>query len=160
MSIVGWFAAAIAAFMLAPSALPLMEELPYIGDFIGDSRELGILMSFGIVFIVALVIISLFTPLFSSVVQRSMLGGIDAGLGFVFGVARGVLLVIVALIAYERVVGDEPVPEVSDSRSAAVFASMKDRIEAQIPSDVPDWLLQRFQTLIDDDQGAGPETTE
>jgi membrane protein required for colicin V production len=153
MSIVGWIAAAIIAFIFAPNALPLVLEIPYLGDFIGESRELGILASFAIVFVVALVVVSLFTPLFSSVVQRSPLGGIDAGLGFLFGVARGVLLVVVALIAYDRIVGDEPIPAVSESRSAAVFANMQDSVEAQIPSDMPGWILDRYETLID---GAAP----
>ncbi|QXT38824.1 CvpA family protein [Gymnodinialimonas ceratoperidinii] len=149
MSIVGWIAAAIIAFIFAPNALPLVLEIPYLGDFIGESRELGILASFAIVFVVALVVVSLFTPLFSSVVQRSPLGGIDAGLGFLFGVARGVLLVVVALIAYDRIVGDEPIPAVSESRSAAVFANMQESVEAQIPSDMPGWILDRYETLID-----------
>ncbi len=148
MSILGWIAAAFVAFIFAPNALPLILEIPYVGEFIGDSRELGILASFAIVFVVALIVVSLFTPLFSSVVQRSALGGIDAGLGFLFGVARGVLLIVVALIAYDRVVGDEPIPAISDSRSAAVFASLQDQIEAQIPSDVPGWILERYETLI------------
>lgn len=160
MSIVGWIAAAFIAFIFAPNALPLMAELPYLGDFIGGSRELGILMAFSIVFVIALVVVSLFTPLFSSVVQRSVLGGLDAGLGFLFGVARGVLLVIVALIAYERIVGDEPIPAISDSRSAAVFANMKDSIEAQIPTDMPDWILERYETLIGDEEEAAPAATE
>lgn len=149
MSIVGWIAAAFIAFIFAPKAVPLISEAPYLGEFIGDSRELGILAAFAIVFVVALVVVSLFTPLFSSVVQRSALGGLDAGLGFLFGVARGVLLVIVALIAYERIVGDEPIAAISDSRSAAVFSNMQDKIEAQIPTDVPGWILDRYETLID-----------
>ena len=148
MSIVGWVAAALVAFIFAPNALPLIAELPVLGDFIGESRELGILAAFGIVFILALVVISLFTPLFSSVVQRSPLGGIDGALGFLFGVARGVLLVVVALIAYDRIVGDEPIPAISDSRSAAVFAELQDNIEARIPTDMPDWILDRYETLV------------
>ena len=154
MSIVGWIAAAFIAFIFAPNALPLMSELPLLGDFIGDSRELGILMAFAIVFIIALVVVSIFTPLFSSVVQRSALGGLDAALGFLFGVARGVLLVVVALIAYERIVGDEPIPAISESRSAAVFANMQETIEAQIPTDVPGWILERYETLLGEEEDA------
>ncbi|MEJ6391749.1 CvpA family protein [Gymnodinialimonas sp. 2305UL16-5] len=153
MSILGWIAAAFVAFMFAPNALPLIGEIPYLGDFVGGSPELGILASFGIVFIVALIVISLFTPVFSTFVQRSALGGLDAGLGFLFGVARGVLLVVVALIAYDRVVGDEAIQEISESRSAAVFAELQGSIEAQIPSDVPGWILERYETLI----GSTPE---
>lgn len=158
MSIVGWIAAAFIAFIFAPNALPLISEIPVLGDFIGESRELGILASFAIVFIVALVIVSIFTPLFSSVVQRSALGGIDAALGFIFGVARGVLLVIVALIAYERIVGDDPIATISDSRSAAVFANMQASIEAQIPTDVPGWILERYETLIDGADASAEDT--
>jgi len=92
-------------------------------------------------------VISLFTPLFSTAVQRSVIGGLDAGLGFLFGVARGVLLVVVALIAYDRVAGSEPVAMVSDSRSAQVFAHLQTSIEAQIPDDAPGWILQRYEQL-------------
>ena len=100
LSIGGWIAAAIIAFIFAPNALPLIREVPYLGDFIGESCELGILASFAGVFAIALVVVSLFTPMFATAVQRSAIGGVDAGLGFLFGVARGVLLVVVAFIAY------------------------------------------------------------
>jgi membrane protein required for colicin V production len=147
MSIGGWIAAAFVAFLFAPNALPLMNEIPYLGDFIGGSCELGILASFAAVFAVALVLISLFTPIFSSAIQKSAIGGVDASLGFLFGVARGVLLVVVALIAYERIVGDEPIAAISDSRSAAVFANMQGTIEEQIPSDAPGWIMERYESL-------------
>lgn len=157
MSILGWVAAAFVAFIFAPNFLPLIAEVPYLGDFVGESRELGILASFAIVFVIALVVVSIFTPLFSSVVQRSAVGGIDAGLGFLFGVARGVLLVVVALIAYDRIVGDEPIPTISDSRSAAVFSTMQAQVEAQIPTDVPAWILERYETLVGEEAAAPPQ---
>lgn len=147
MSIFGWIGAAIVAFLFAPNALPLMNEIPVLGDFIGGSCELGIMASFATVFALALVLISLFTPVFSSAIQRSAIGGVDAGLGFLFGVARGVLLVVVALIAYDRITGDEPIAAISDSRSAVIFASMQGDVEAQIPSDAPGWIIERYDQL-------------
>ncbi|MDG4650015.1 CvpA family protein [Roseibacterium sp. SDUM158017] len=147
MSILGWVAAAVLAFVFAPRALPLMNEIPYLGDFIGDSCELGVMASFAAVFVVALVVISLFTPVFSSAIQRSSVGSVDAGLGFLFGVARGVLLVLVVLIAYERVAGDEPIPEIAESRSAMVFAEAQLAIEDRMPQDAPGWLMDRYDQL-------------
>jgi membrane protein required for colicin V production len=147
LSIGGWILAAIVAFVFAPNALPLIREVPYLGDFIGESCELGIMASFAAVFAVALVVVSLFTPLFATAVQRSAIGGVDAGMGFLFGVARGVLLVVVAFIAYDRVVGSEPVPMVADSRSAQVFSHVQDQVEAQIPDDAPGWILTRYEQL-------------
>ncbi len=148
LSIAGWIAAAIVAFIFAPNAKDLMFEIPYVGDFLNGSCELAMIAAFAVVFAGALVVISLFTPFFSSAVQRSAIGGLDAGLGFLFGVARGVLLVVVALIAYDRVVGNEPIPMISDSRSAEVFANFQGQIEDEIPDDAPGWILQRYEQLM------------
>ncbi len=147
MSIAGWIAAAVVAFIFAPDVVPLLNEVPYVGDFIGDSCELGILASFAAVFVLSLVLISLFTPVFSSAVQNSPLGGLDAGLGFLFGVARGALLVVVALIAYDRIAGDEPITAVAESRTAAIFADAQASVEEQIPTEAPDWILSRYEQL-------------
>lgn len=147
MSILGWVAAAVVAFIFAPRAVPLMNEIPYLGEFIGGSCELGIMAAFAVVFVIALVLISLFTPVFSSAVQRSAVGGLDAGLGFLFGVARGALLVVVALIAYDRIAADDPIPAISESRSILVFAGAQDSVEGMIPTDAPAWLTQRYEEL-------------
>ncbi|RMA42088.1 CvpA family protein [Rhodophyticola porphyridii] len=164
MAIVGWIIAAVVAFIFAPTAFPLVDEIPYLGTFIGGSNELGIIVAFAGVFAIALVIVSIFTPLFASAVQRSVLGGLDAGLGFLFGVARGILLTVVALIVYDRVSGDQAVPMVDDSRTAQIFGQLQDRIEAQIPSNAPAWILDRYEELINStesatDEPAAPETT-
>ncbi len=50
----------------------------------GDSCELATIAAFAVVFALALVVFSIFTPLFSSLVQRSAVGGIDQGIGFLF----------------------------------------------------------------------------
>ncbi|MCB1330166.1 MAG: CvpA family protein, partial [Maritimibacter sp.] len=93
MSIAGWIAAAIVAYLFAPRAVPLIKEVPVLKDFIADSCELSVIAAFAGVLALALVVVSVFTPLFSSAVQRSALGGLDQALGFVFGVLRGLLLV-------------------------------------------------------------------
>ena len=77
MAILGWVLAAVLAFMFAPQVEPLVKEIPVLGDYLADSCELAIIAAFGAVFAVSLVIVSLFTPLFASMVQQSALGGID-----------------------------------------------------------------------------------
>ena len=64
MAIAGWIAAAILAFLFAPRVEPLVREIPVIGDFIADSCELSIIGAFALVFAVALIVVSLFTPSF------------------------------------------------------------------------------------------------
>ncbi|MBM2574697.1 CvpA family protein [Jannaschia sp. Os4] len=147
MAIVGWIAAAIVAFTFAGAAEPLVKELPYVGEFL-EGCELGVIASFAVVFALALVVVSFFTPLLSSAVRHSALGAVDQGLGFVFGVLRGILLVAVGFVVYDRVVVDDGVAVVEDSRSAAIFSRSKDNIEAQIPSDAPGWILERYESLV------------
>ena len=150
MSIAGWVAAAILAFLFAPAAEPLVREIPYLGDYLSDSCELSIIAAFAAVFALALIVASIFTPLFSSAVQRSALGGIDQGLGFLFGVARGLLLVAVAFIVYDRVVVGEAMPVVENSRTAAIFARTQTSIDEQMPEDAPGWIVARYEELVGD----------
>lgn len=148
MAIVGWIAAAVLAFIFAPQAEPLVREIPVLGDFLGDSCELGIIAAFAAVFAVALVLASIFTPLFAGAVQRSALGGIDQALGFLFGVARGVVLVAVALVVYDRVVAAGSMPLVENSRTASIFARTQASIDEQIPTDAPGWIVTRYEQLV------------
>ncbi len=107
MAIAGWVGAAILAFLFAPTVQPLVKEIPVLNNFLADNCELSIVAAFAGVFALGLIVASLFTPLFSSVVQRSALGGVDQGLGFLFGVARGVLLIAVAFFVYDKASADQ-----------------------------------------------------
>lgn len=147
LSIAGWAAAAIVAFLFAARAQPLIMEIPYVGDFIGASCEMGIIAAFAVVFVITLIVVSFFTPIFSGAIQRSFIGGLDAGLGFLFGVARGVLLVIVGLVAYDWIGGDEPIDVITESRSAEIFADSQGWLEAQVPQDAPGWVLSQYEQL-------------
>lgn len=148
MAIVGWIAAAVIAFLFAPRVEPLVREIPVLGKFLGDSCELSIIAAFAAVFAIALVVVSLFTPLFSSVVQNSALGGIDQGLGFLFGALRGVVLVAVAFLVYTQIVAGEPIPMIDDSRTANIFARVQERLTEALPSDVPGWIVARYEELV------------
>lgn len=148
MSIAGWIAAAVLAFIFAPRVEPLIREIPIINEFLGESCELSIIAAFAAVFGLALVVVSIFTPLFSSAVQRSALGGLDQGLGFLFGVARGLLLVAIALVVYDRVVLDESIPMIDDSRTNKIFASVQQNLNDSIPEDAPGWIVERYEELV------------
>jgi membrane protein required for colicin V production len=148
MSIAGWVAAAILAFLFAEAMRPLVLEIPYVGEFLQGSCEISMIAAFGAVFLIALIVTSIFTPLFSSAIQNSAIGGVDQALGFVFGVVRGVLLVAVAFIVYDRVVVGDTVPAVDNSRTAAIFARAEADIDAQMPADAPGWIVNRYEELV------------
>jgi membrane protein required for colicin V production len=150
LAIAGWIGATVLAFIFADQVQPLVRQVPVLGDFIGDSCELSIIAAFAAVFAVALVVFSIFTPLFSSVVQRSVLGGLDQGLGFLFGVARGILLVAVGFFVYDTVMSAQDIPMIEDSRAAAVFNQLTGRIGEQNPEQALSWITTQYQQLVGD----------
>jgi membrane protein required for colicin V production len=150
LAIAGWIGATILAFVFADQVVPLVRQIPLLGDFIGDSCELSIIAAFALVFALCLVLFSIFTPLFSSAVQRSALGGLDQGLGFLFGVARGILLVAVAFFVYQTVLSAQKIPMIEDSRAAAVFARMTGQIEEQNPQAALNWITRQYEQLVVD----------
>ncbi|SDN36978.1 membrane protein required for colicin V production [Lutimaribacter pacificus] len=148
LAIAGWIVAGILAFVFAPQVQPLVREVPVVGAMLADSCELSIIAAFAAVFAVALVVASLFTPLFSSVVQRSALGGIDQGVGFLFGVLRGILLVAVAYFVYETVITSQDVAMIDDSRSARVFSRMTQSVESRNPEAALGWITAQYEQLV------------
>jgi len=161
MAILGWVGAAIAAYYFAPGVQPLVKELPVVGEFLSDSCELSVVAAFAGVFVIGLIVAALFTPLFSGAVQRSALGGIDQALGFLFGAARGVLLIAIAFIVYDRVLSDQAIPMIDDSRTALVFANFQANIDENIPTDAPGWIVDRYNDLTNVcAAGSAPVTPE
>lgn len=148
MAIVGWIAAAVVGFLFAPKVEPLIREIPMVGEFIADSCQLSILGAFFVVFTIALIVASFFTPLFSTIVRRSALGGIDQGFGFLFGVVRGVLLVAVAFFVYDNVVTTQTYTMVDESRSAQVFEKFTAEIEKRNPEQALGWITQQYEALV------------
>lgn len=148
LAILGWIAAAVLAFIFAAAMRPLIAQLPVLDRFLGDSCELAMIAGFAVVFALALVAFSIITPLFSSVVQRSALGGIDQGMGFLFGAARGILLVAIAFIVYDRVMTSQQLAVVENSRSAQIFERVRGQMDEQIPDDAPGWIVSRYEQMV------------
>jgi membrane protein required for colicin V production len=93
ISLAGWVIAFLAANLFAG---PLGERLP---QSLG-TPELRLIAAFLGIFIASLVVTTLLALLLSKLARAAGLGGLDRALGALFGLARGVLVVIAfALVA-------------------------------------------------------------
>jgi membrane protein required for colicin V production len=149
LAIAGWVIAAFGAFYFAPFLEPLIREIPLVGDFLRTSCTLSILAAFAVAFAIILVLVSIFTPLISGAILESALGPIDRGLGFLFGAARGVLLVAVLYLLYDLLVPiDQRLQAVDAARSVSFIEETAEIIRANAPEQVPDWLGARIDRLV------------
>ena len=149
LAIAGWVVAAIVAFIFAPRAEPLVREIPILSDFLGGSCELSIIAAFAGVFAIALIVMSIFTPLFAGAVQRSALGGVDQGLGFLFGALRGGVLIAVAILVYDRVAGAEGIAMVETSQTKALFGQVAERLTGGLDDQaLIGWVTDQYEALI------------
>ena len=147
MAIAGWVAAAVGGFILAPMVEPLVKEVPIINKFLAGNCELSMVAAFAASFAVVLVVVSLFTPFLASFIHNSALSGVDSGLGFLFGAARGVLLIAVGFMVYHQAMATKSLPMVDASRSDKIFASVETNLKNSVPTDVPTWIVGRYKQL-------------
>jgi membrane protein required for colicin V production len=104
LAIVGWIGAIFATFYGFPYLQPYARQL--------IPMDLAADLSAGVViFVFTLVVLSMMTRAISKQVQQSALNALDRALGFLFGLARGALIVVLAYIGLELVMPKEKQPE-------------------------------------------------
>ena len=98
----------------------------------------------------SLVLFSIFTPLFSGMIRNSALGGLDQGLGFLFGALRGILLVAVAFFVYQSVMESQELAMVDNSRAVVVFSQLTGSIQERDPEAALGWITTQYEQLTGD----------
>ncbi|HYG55543.1 MAG TPA: CvpA family protein [Burkholderiales bacterium] len=92
MSLGAWVIAFLAANLFAgPFAAYMPQAI--------QRPELRVLVAFVSIFLLALVVTTLFGLILSKIAKSIGLGGVDRGLGALFGVARGLLIVLALALA-------------------------------------------------------------
>lgn len=87
-------------------------------------------------FIVALIILHLITMRIADFVVDSKVGPLDRTLGFIFGIARGVLIAIVLVIFGQWLLGPNLPSWAAESRTLPVLEDFGDSLIAVLPPDL------------------------
>lgn len=90
-SLIAYVAAGYAAVMWGPRAYPWFASMI-------EHHLVSLALAYAVVFIAVLLIVGIINLSLSSLISITGLGPADRGLGLLFGLARGVLLVIVVVI--------------------------------------------------------------
>ncbi|MCM5555445.1 CvpA family protein [Pleomorphomonas sp. NRK KF1] len=152
LSIAAWVAAAVAAFLLYDDVLPFVQ--PHISQ-----KQLALVASAGGVFVITLIIVSFITMRISDYVLDSRIGPLDRTLGFVFGAARGLLLVVVGMLFFNWFIHDEASQPswVAEAKSRPLLNALGAQLMAALPEDPEKQILDQFQNPSIDDGTPMPD---
>ncbi len=137
LSVASWVAAVAAAYFLYKPLVPLVRN--YI-----PSVTIATIVAAAVIFFIALIVASYITTKISDFVIDSRVGALDRALGFVFGAARGLLLLVIALLFFSWLV-EKPPSWVANARSEPLLADLGERLKAALPDDVEEALMKRFR---------------
>jgi membrane protein required for colicin V production len=149
LSLLAWGIAAVAALgaVLSPELNQLAGQ--YLQPEIVAKIALG-----GGVFLIVLIIMSLISVRIADWVLDSAAGAFDRTMGFVYGLARGLLLVAIAYLFYVWLVPEQKQEEwVRNARLLPVVKEVSTVVISFLPADVADVLKNK--TYVND-QGAQP----
>ena len=157
LSIAAWVIAAVATLYAYAKFLPLAKSY-----FNNDIVAAGVLI--GGTFLGTLLIVSVITVRFSDMVLDSRVGALDRTLGFLFGLARGLIIVVVAFLFFAWLVPPRTQPSwVANAKSKVVLQSTGDWLMSMLPDDPESTILKRLKRPKPDDgepQDTPPERSE
>lgn len=149
-SILSWAAAAGVTLFFYKPALPFVKQ--YISQETAATAA-----TVGILFLGTLLIASIVTARISDVVLDSRIGALDRSLGFLFGLARGLLLMVVAFMFFNWLVPAKSQPVwVVDAKSRPALQSVGDWLMAQLPDDPENTILNKLKKQPTPEEGESP----
>ena len=146
LSIASWAAAAVVTLYAFPRLLPQAKQY-----FTSDMVATGVVV--GGVFIGTLIIVSIFTIKISDMILDSRVGALDRTLGFLFGLARGLVIVVVAFLFFAWLVPERSQPEwVKGAKSRVVLQGTGQWLMSMLPDDPETTILRRLRRPKGDEQ--------
>jgi membrane protein required for colicin V production len=139
LSIIAWILAAVATLY------SYSKLLPYARQYFNNDVVAAVAVIGG-VFLLTLIVVSILTVRISDMVLDSRVGALDRTLGFLFGLARGLVIVVVAFLFFTWLVPDRSQPEwVKSAKSRVVLAGTGQWLMSMLPEDPESTILKRFK---------------
>lgn len=151
LSIVAWVGAGFAALYAYSTVFAMTDPMVH-------NQLLQQLIAGPGVFLVALVILTIVTGMIARQVRAGSLSSVDRTLGFVFGLARGALLLSLAFLLLETVQPADWPPWIKEAKSMPYLQQGADMIRTVLPknwrektSTTADELIQKAKAQTGDD---------
>lgn len=151
LSIAAWGTAALVTLYSYQKLLPTAKT------YIASDTLASIAVIAG-VFIATLIVVSIITVRISDMILDSRIGALDRTLGFLFGLARGLLIVVVAFLFFAWLVPAKQRPDwISNAKSLTMLQSTGDWLMTLLPDDPENTILKRFKKTKPEDEQTDAE---
>jgi membrane protein required for colicin V production len=146
LSIAAWAIAAVATAYSYAKLLPMAKQY-FNSDIVAAAVVVG-----G-VFIGTLLLVSVLTVRISDMILDSRVGALDRTLGFLFGLGRGLIIVVVAFLFFDWLVPSKSQPSwVQGAKSKVVLQGTGDWLKSMLPDDPESTILKRLKRPKGDEQ--------
>ena len=155
LSLLSWVGGALAAYFLYPVLKATARSY-----FPPDEKLVADVVLVVAIFLVVLIAIMLLTMRVSDWILDSGIGVLDRTLGFLFGLARGLLLVVVAYLFFVWWVPPENHPPgIKFAQSICFVDSTADVIIGNLPAEIAEALADKTQSHCGDPNSDQPNET-
>jgi membrane protein required for colicin V production len=138
LSIAAWAIAALVTLYSYPRALPIAQ-----GYFSSNTVATGV--TIGSIFLITLLVVSIITVRISDMILDSRVGALDRTLGFLFGLGRGLLVVVVAYVFFNWLVPVRQPAWISNAKSVVVLKNTGDWLLNQLPGGLDETIFNKFK---------------
>ena len=147
LSIAAWGAAALVTLYAFSKLLPTAKT------YFNNDTVASVVVVAG-TFIGTLIVVSIITVRISDMILDSRIGALDRTLGFLFGLGRGLLIVVVAFLFFSWLVPDKQRPDwITNAKSRTVLDGTGQWLMSLLPDDPENTILKRFKkNKPEDDQ--------
>ena len=142
LSIVSWIVAAMAALIFHEQVATLLTDtIPQMPA--NELVQKGIAAA--LIFLVVLIIVSYLTMLLADFIIDSRIGVLDRTLGFIFGAARGALLVIITLMGFLWLANEQELDWVKNAKSKPMLVAIGTNIRDALPENLEGLIKGYFE---------------
>ena len=147
-AILNWILSGFFAIFFTPILSPHLSKVPILDEIVFDNCELEILITISFTFILSLIFLSLLTPIFSRVIQKSNLKGLDNSLGVLFGLIRGIIIICIILIAHKNLLNESDYFDfIINSKSIDLLSDIMFSLNSLAPEDFKSWLTTQYANM-------------
>lgn len=140
LSITSWVIAAVVAAFLHKPLLNLIYPSPIADETIAT------IVAVAVVFVIVLIIATYVTVKVADFVIDSRIGAVDRLMGFIFGAARGLLLVVIAFVFFTWLVPASQQPLwIATAQTHSMLESLGESLIAVLPENIEQALLEGFR---------------